>query len=236
MIEHWDGRLPEPQVRTGREMEGVLAGGKCDPKIHFYYMYRNLSANDKDKKWLESQKLRYDITVIPPLSICGEFVKTKGHYHPANEYGTGYPEIYEVLDGDAHFLLQKRDLSDIICVCASQGEKIIIPPDYGHVTINPSPYRLTMANIVSTAFTSEYAEYERLAGAAYYEMTGGRFIKNKHYAQVPELRLCSCPNIETGPVSQNVPLYEMVGKESILGFLNRPEDFPEIFDFHFQAL
>lgn len=229
MIEHWAGSLPQPQVRTGIEMECVLAGGKCDPDIHFYYMYRNLSANDRDKIWLESQKLRYDITVIPPLSVCGEFVKTKGHYHPANESGTGYPEIYEVLEGVAHFLLQKRDLSDIICVRASTGEKFIIPPDYGHVTINPSPSGLVMANIVSTAFTSEYAEYERLAGAAYYEMTGGKFVRNEHYPQIPELRLCGCPDMDICEISKDAPLYEMVGDGISLGFLNHPENYPEIF-------
>jgi len=229
MIEHWAGTLPKPQVRTGREMECVLAGGNCDPDIHFYYMYRNLSANDRDKKWLESQKLRYDITVIPPLSVSGEFVKTKGHYHPANESGTGYPEIYEVLAGNAHFLLQKRDLSDIVCFSAAPGDKLIIPPDYGHVTINPSLSGLVMANIVSTAFTSEYSEYERLAGAAYYEMIGSKFIKNDNYDDIPELRLCRCPDMKTGSISKDTTLYDQVGDEISLGFLNYPENFPEMF-------
>jgi len=38
----------------------------------------------------------------------GEFVKTKGYYHPENPAGTGYPEVYEVIEGIAHVLLQKK--------------------------------------------------------------------------------------------------------------------------------
>ena len=48
---------------------------------------------------------------------------------------------------------------------------MIIPPGYGHISINPSPDKtLAMANIVSTAFKSEYGEYESRHGAAYFEL------------------------------------------------------------------
>jgi|GEM_PF-2282682 glucose-6-phosphate isomerase len=37
-----------------------------------------------------------------------EFVKTCGHYHPPvnPKLRYTYPEMYEVLEGDAHYLLQ----------------------------------------------------------------------------------------------------------------------------------
>jgi len=54
-----------------------------------------------------------------------EFVKTAGHYHPLIE-GTGYtyPEIYEVLSGVAHYLLQKSEnlkITDVIIVKPRKG-------------------------------------------------------------------------------------------------------------------
>jgi glucose-6-phosphate isomerase len=100
-------------------------------------MYRNLAWDDSDQAHLESQQVRFDMTVIPPGVICGEYVKTKGHYHPTAPDGTGYPELYQVIEGEAHYLLQKEDLSDVVVVHAKAGESVFIPPGYGHVTINP---------------------------------------------------------------------------------------------------
>ncbi|MDO9323597.1 MAG: glucose-6-phosphate isomerase family protein, partial [Methanoregula sp.] len=50
----------------------------------------------------------------PPANLDGEYVKTKGHYHPENPAGIGYPGLYEVQDGVAHFLLQAKSLDDIV--------------------------------------------------------------------------------------------------------------------------
>ena len=58
----------------------------------------------------------YDLTVIPSRDLCGEWVKTKGHYHPKNPAGTGYPEIYEVIEGEVHYLLQSRKLDDVVLI------------------------------------------------------------------------------------------------------------------------
>ena len=78
------------------------------------------------------------------------------NYHPENPSGTGYPELYEVIEGVAHVLLRKKTLEHIVLVKAAKGDIVIIPPGYGHVTINPSQEEtLIMANLVSTA--CEYA-------------------------------------------------------------------------------
>ena len=57
------------------------------------------------------------------------------------------------MDGIAHFLLQTKKLDDVVLIKALKGDIIVIPPGYGHVTINPTlDHPLTMANLVSTAF------------------------------------------------------------------------------------
>ena len=160
----WNGALPVPGIRTIRDMRSVLAAPSCRVTDPLYYMYRDLARLEADRRWLTDHRLRYDITVIPPRDLCGEHVKTKGHYHPDNAAGTGYPELYEVLDGTAQFLLQSRPLDDVILVHADTGARVIIPPGYGHITINPSPgVTLVLANLVSTAFESEYGEVREQA-------------------------------------------------------------------------
>ena len=195
----WDGELPPPGVRTIGEMRPVLADPSCACSDPLYFMYRDLARSDADWHWLHSHNLRYDLTVIPPRDLCGEWVKTKGHYHPDNPAGIGYPEIYEVLEGVAHYLLQSRSLSDVVLITAAKGDVVVIPPGYGHITINPSKDEtLSMANIVSTAFESEYGEYETYHGAAYYELSSGRSPKE--------------PSLPVSPQSQDSPAKDRSGR------------------------
>jgi len=227
----WDGELPQPSVRTADEMRSVLSDPECRCTGPLYFMYRDLAGSPSDRRWLRERKLRYDLTVIPPRNLCGEWVKTKGHYHPKNGAGVGYPEIYEVLEGMAHYLLQSRALDDIVLVSARAGDLIIIPPDYGHISINPSPDQtLSMANIVSTAFESEYGEYESFHGAAYYEMCSGELLKNPSYPGLPAIRLlgASCKR-GTHPICRG-PLYDLIGNEEALAFLTVPEDYRVVFE------
>jgi glucose-6-phosphate isomerase len=226
----WDGALPLPSVRTIDEMRSVLADPSCEGSTHLYFMYRDLAKSDADRQWLHSQALRYDLTVIPPSTLCGEWVKTKGHYHPKNPAGIGYPEVYEVLEGEAKYLLQSRWLEDMVMISAHAGDVVVIPPEYGHISINPSADKtLTMANIVSTAFESEYGEYETLHGAAYYAMSNGKLKKNPYYPKIPEVRY---PGAHWRSAMQRfckAPLYNLVGNVEMLTFLNFPEKYPVIF-------
>ncbi|HUH79106.1 MAG TPA: glucose-6-phosphate isomerase family protein [Methanoregula sp.] len=222
----WDGDLPGPAVRTMAEMRPVLADPSCGYAGPLYFMYRDLAKSDADWTWLHRQRLRYDMTVIPPADLCGEWVKTKGHYHPENPAGVGYPEIYEVIGGKAHYLLQSRALDDVVVVPAGEGDIVIIPPGYGHITINPTEDEtLVMANIVSTAFASEYAGYEQRRGAAYYEMRTGEFRKNSRYPDVPPIRHVR-PKSGAG-IHRIIgrPLYSLIGHADALAFLNSPEEY-----------
>lgn len=221
----WKGVLPEPDVRNIDEMRSVLKEPDCRCTSPLYFMYRNLARSEKDRKWLTEKRLRYDITVIPPRSICGELVKTKGHYHPKNSAGAGYPEIYEVLEGYAHYLLQKKDLADIVLIEAGRGDLVLIPPLYGHVTINPGNEDLVMANIVSDEFRSIYGPYEKMQGAAYYETEPDIFEKNTRYHDIPGIR--KMPAKETVKnLRIRGPLYDLVEKRwDGLSFLNEPQDY-----------
>jgi len=125
----------------------------------------------------------------PPANPGREYVKTKGHYHLKNPAGIGYPERYEVIEGVAHVLLQKKTLDHIALVKATKGDIVLIPRGYGHVTINPSREEtLMMANLVSAAFVSEYAEYE---------LIDNTLVRDPHYPEVTVVHEIKC---QTAPL------------------------------------
>jgi len=230
-------RTFSPTVRTLEEMTEVifnknfLANASMDMEL--YYMFRDVSKDEADENRITELGLRYDVTVIPSSTLGVEFVKTVGHYHPCppNSKLT-YPEIYEVLEGEAHYLLQKREetqgverITDVIVVKAWAGDKVVIPPNYGHVTINPSESTLRMANWVARTFSSVYEPIKKSGGAAYFELTTGDFIKNDHYEEVPDIRFLQ-PE-DTWPIglklSKDVEMYELLKEPEKLDFLINPD-------------
>ncbi len=182
--------LPKPDVRTLKQIRPVLLA-KNPKKKRFYYMYRNVAPDPAFTK----HNLRYDITVIPGNHVGREEIKTTGHYH-AHIKGTNmtYPEVYQVIKGKAVFLFQKRvnnKITDVIVAKAKAGDIVLVPPNYGHITINPSKETLVMANFVYGKFKSQYKDMLEKHGGAYYgiEKDGKvKFIKNPNYKSVPKIR------------------------------------------------
>jgi len=238
-----EGRRLNPSVRLGSELAlfamdphyelhadeqsylyyRAMLYGHVDNEIPLYFMYRGL-ARPQDAALFESWKVRFDITVIPPARLGEEPVKTAGHYHREVEAGLAYPEILEVLVGEAHFLLQKpRDdaLVDVVLVQGSTGDKLLVPPEYGHVTINPSPETLVMANLVSSTFKPLYDPYRARRGAAYYEFYDGRLVPNPRYGPLPPLRRAHARDQQNQLPQGNI--YGMFLEDhASLQFLNQP--------------
>jgi glucose-6-phosphate isomerase len=161
--------------------------------------------------------------------LGAEYTKTLGHYHPMIPgAGLSYTEIYEVLEGVAHYLLQKEEngkITDAVLVKAEKGDKIIMPPDYGHVTINPGRKELKMSNLVSSKFSSVYQPYKDKHGGAYYELEKG-FVKNGNYGKVPELRIVDAKRIPELGLKKTEEIYSLVRKDlTKLGFLNKPQEY-----------
>lgn len=169
----------KPDVRYLDDMRGVLYDqkwAKRAPNFPLYYMYRGIKKKDG---------LRYDITIIPSKTLGQEFPKTKGHGHSKN-----YQELYIVLEGRAIFLIQKsqnEEIEDVYAIYAKKGEAVIIPPNYGHLTINLTKGELKIANWLNKNCQNIYDLFEKKQGACYYYLKSG-WIKNKNYKKIPKLR------------------------------------------------
>ena len=229
-----------PVVRTLDEMKEVVSDKRflasANMSIELYYMFREVSKDEKDEKKIKEKGLRYDITIIPPNKLGLEFVKTAGHYHPfLPDSDITYPELYEVLEGEAHYLLQRiagkrsfEKITDVVVVNAKEGDKVIIPPNYGHVTINPTETTLKMANWVARAFSSIYEPVKRRSGAAYFELTNGEFILNEKYEEVPDIRFQKPADIEKEVglnLNKEKGMYELIKEPEKLEFLTNPTKF-----------
>jgi glucose-6-phosphate isomerase len=230
------GKKFEPDVRRLFDMMDVILdkGWLTNAKdVDLYYMYRDLYLSRSDQDKLREQGLRYDITVIPPGMLGIEYIKTAGHYHPLTPDGKlTYPEIYEVLEGEALYLLQKQDLSDVVAVTAFAGDKVLVPPGYGHITINRSHNTLKMANFVARDFSSLYEPYRENGGGAYFFTKDG-WVKNERTPQAAELRRMDAPEssmLRRLGMTKGREMYPLLREKGRLDYLVRPDAHPDAFE------
>jgi glucose-6-phosphate isomerase len=181
-----NGMRMDSSVRRLGEIADVLIDRtqieKSGANTPLYFMFRGVMKKEH-KETFQRHDLRYDITVLLGSKIGTECNKTLGHYHQMLSNGLSYPEIYEVLEGEAIYVLQKPENNgyDVMIVHAAKGEKVLIPPNYGHVSVNPSEVPLVMSNLVNASFKSDYEPYKCMHGAAAYILKGGEVIKNLNY-------------------------------------------------------
>ncbi|MBU0591809.1 glucose-6-phosphate isomerase [Candidatus Micrarchaeota archaeon] len=207
-----DGQEREKAVRKVKELKPVLATKYPEDLVDtdVYYMYREVC---------KKNNIRFDITVIPANPIADECPKTHGHYHPKSEDGMAYPEVYQVLHGKALFMLQKKKRDrgvDVLMVDATKGEVVMIPPGYGHNTINSGSETLVLSNLVYDPIAPMYDEYKRNKGSAYYYMADGSIVQNTNYIIDKNERI--------GASALN-KRYKFESKDLLTEFMENPEKF-----------
>jgi len=217
-----DGRPLEPQNRVLGEMRPVLYDAKkvsARDSTILYRMYRDASW-ERDRQLFKENRIRFDVTIMASIELGPEPNKTLGHYHPKATGDLSYPEIYQVLSGNATFLLQKKEggrISDFVVVEAKDGDAVLILPNYGHVTVNSGEGPLVLSNLVSDRFSSLYQEYIVMHGAAYYLLKKEGLHPNAMYPSPPAPRHAK----KNFPVEKD--LYtDFVSSPSSFLYLNEP--------------
>lgn len=180
-----DLKTVESEPRRLSEYADVLApSSELEGPDEAYFMHRGV-ALAQDKVLFDGFDYRYDVTVLDRGSVGNEPIKTIGHYHPLKP-GTDvcYPEVYEVLHGEASYVLQKVDAErvlDLVVAVVKPGEKVVIPPGYGHVTVNAGDSVLAMSNLLQSDFKSIYEPYSKMKGAAVYKLNDCSWVRNHNY-------------------------------------------------------
>lgn len=235
------GGIPpvEPAERPWEELRPVLKDPETCPRGTAYWMYRDL-CRPEDRGALIRAELRYDLTVIPSGRAGEEPVRTHGHYHAlVPGQPLTYPELYQVVRGEAWFLLQRQQrpgvagsaVAEAVLVKARAGEYVLVPPDFGHVTVNPGGNTLVIANWVQRTFSSSFAEMRRSGGAAYHVLNGRglRLEPNPAYGSPVPLRVVEAFSLASLGFPPGGPSY-LVGANHPhrLEFLVRPQDYREL--------
>jgi len=226
---------PSYCVRNLRDLDGIWANPVADEDRVIYRYTSGLHLDGDAPAWAAAN-VAYGIVIFPPGVFGGEYVKSSGQYHPPTPPSNmASPEIYTVLSGTGLFLLQKAcppydRIEDVVLVEVQAGETFLVPPDYGHLQINPSPEPLVFSYAVMDGMKGQYDAFKERQGAAYYVMRNGqeRCVFNTRYgAQVP-LR-----EVRAGDLCQHPDLNDRVTYQAIrdrlgeLTFLTDPTAFPE---------
>lgn len=232
----FEGDLPDvqPDIRHLEDFKDVLApSSPLEGPKDAYFMYRDIGW-PKDKEMFRKYNYRYDITVIQPGVIGRELVKTVGHYHPlVPETNVTYPEVYEVISGRAHYICQKVEGNKVLeffVVEALPGQKVVIPPGYGHITINPESEPLVMSNITADGFKSIYKPLEELHGAAFYEFANYTWVKNDDYEITITPKWAQANEVPEFGLTEAVPLYVSIAENpDKFDYLVNPQNYLDTF-------
>lgn len=155
---------------------------------------------------LSGLALRYELTQMNGRPLGAEAAKTFGHVHVRpSGVALGYPEIVEVLHGRALFLIQdlrpspeagresdaaaghreRRSVGSWL-VRVGAGERIVLPPELAHVTIDAGRGPLVFSDIIDRRARGIYDEVRAAHGFAWFVGSDGALARNPSYGEAAE--------------------------------------------------
>lgn len=219
----------EPKVRLFDDAKPVYLSEET-PEAELYYMYRYFEAV-QDAQVFTDWDVEYDITAINKGEVGQEYIKTVGHYHSyvPNTILT-YPEVYEVINGRIEYLLQtKPDMEgnvDVIIVEATEGDKVVVPPGYGHVSVNVGEEIAISSNIQKRDLPSsaDYGSFENFRGGALYRKKSG--WENNPAYRIRSIKKVIPKEIPDWGLEKDTPLYHaFVQNPAKFAYITNPKDF-----------
>ncbi len=230
-IEFRDGLTCEgSSKKTAGQMTDLLKDStNIKEEEKMYSAYRNILF-PQHEKILKQYDIRYDITVIEPGTVSGEYKKTSGHYHGYIDNDVyPYAEVYEVIKGEIIFILQKAlnfdqkeepVIEKIRVIHAKAGQSVIIPPFYGHCSINPTAEVSMFSNLAVVSCPLHYEPIQNKHGLSVYVMKAGEsflVVPNNNYRQAPEAKIMEPVEKKELGIEFGVPCYR--------NFIQHPEKY-----------
>lgn len=214
----------------------ALDPAACEPGDKIQYWMYNGIATQADHTRLAATGMRYELTLMFPDAIGRERPKTLGHLHsfPPGS-ALNYAEVCEVLHGTAHFVFQTMDIKTrqchfCACVEAHPGDKVIIPPNLHHLTVNAGDEPLLFADVIPLAVTGIYNPLKDMHGAAYYYTLDGIWMPNHHYVSEAAMERPGIMEYPDLGLTSDKPLYTLFSESSDrLEWMLHPERFQATF-------
>lgn len=202
-----------------------------------YYDFYKAICRKEDDQLFSKKNLRFDATVILPGKTGNEYKKTAGHFHKnIVDEKHSYPELYQVVYGKALFIMQKvksydgklpMEVEDLMLAEVKAGETIVVPPDYGHATVNIGETPMVFINLVSIDSNNHYDSVAASEGMSVFILDNGSkgyiAVKNKKYrlSMEPKIVLPSdCPQLS---IIQGQPAYNAyIAQPEKFTYLDKP--------------
>jgi oxalate decarboxylase/phosphoglucose isomerase-like protein (cupin superfamily) len=223
----------EDLVRRLADMRDVLADGVGRRGRRVEYHMLN-GVRHREDAHLADLPLRYELTALAGRPIGWEAAKTLGHVHVCPPGGSmGYPEVVEVVHGEAGFLIQ--DLADgpqgpqarqAWLVRARPGDWVVLPPDLAHVTIDLGAGPLVFSDVIDRRARGIYGGVAAAHGFGWYVAADGALRPNPSYTQPPHLEEVSAADWSGAAPA---PLYRHFQADlAQLAWLSEPDAFREV--------
>ena len=243
-----DGLLCDgSSMKKAGQMKGLFrTPDGMDEDATVYRAYRNIRFA-KDEELFSKYDYRYDITVVLPGDVNGEFYKTSGHFHGYPELRrVPYPEVYEVIEGEIVFVLQRNKdfnqtdggkVTQLQAVHVKAGQAIIVPSHCGHGSINPTDTVSAFSNIAVVSCPIDYEPVKAHRGLGAYILKGTekgkafRTVLNENYKDLPEVEIAEPLEMPELGIVFGRPCYSLFTKEpERYDFLGNPDKYMDLID------
>ncbi|MEG6025043.1 glucose-6-phosphate isomerase family protein [Enterobacter hormaechei] len=230
---------PMPEIRTLDQIRPSLRNPDCEGPEQVYAIAMDV-ARLADRPELEKRMLLFGVVTYAAGTLGDEPVRSQGHVHRISQHsGWSPPELYEIWQGKAIIYMQEYvddDPGRCFAVLAGPGEKVLVPPRWGHATISASPNEpLTFGAWCDREYGFEYEAVRARKGLAWYPLVQGNHIvwqHNSHYrpGRLQMITPRSYPEfgITDAPVYQ-----QFIDDPARFQFISRPDKVAELWNnFH----
>lgn len=231
----WTKSFEDGKYAYQDNSKGIRQNTKTGNVLYFGARYMERS---EDESVFVDNDFMADMTVINPGKIGKEYIKTVGHYHQnVSGLKIAYPEVYEAVTDGFEYLLQSEPDEggkvNVLWVVTEAGDKVVMPPNYGHVSMNVGKESAVEVDIQkrNNPNGSDYSMFKERVGGAFYRTEAG-LTKNPNY-EVASLKIVRPLEKPEWGLTKNKSLYD--------SFVENPEKFdyllhPDKYEFSLDGL
>ncbi|MGL5722422.1 MAG: glucose-6-phosphate isomerase family protein [Brevinema sp.] len=130
---------PIEEQRSLESIRQSLLDPKCSGPEIVYSIAMDVGCH-KDRQILIDKNLLYGSVIYNQGRLGDEPIRSQGHVHAVSQScGMSTPELYEIWQGKAIIYMQENVTDDpgrCFAVIANPGDKVLVPPSWGHMTIS----------------------------------------------------------------------------------------------------
>ncbi len=181
---------------------------ETEKDLEVYRIYEGIRKIQDKELWND---IEYSILILQSGQLNGRYFNTIGYYRSFAENGYRYPEIFQLAEGYAEFLLQHprenhEQIKDVVVIRMQKYDILAVPPSYGVTIINPSDKKSIISRIRASDAEELKEPYHTTKGGCYYKLAEEKWDYNPDYEEIPNLRL-GVPQNKWKSLKRGIPIY-----------------------------